>query len=66
MSLARPPPRPELATAVHRMVSAQEWDWVREHGNPLGLGPVLRVDTSRPVSDREVARIAVEIATHQR
>ena len=51
---------------VHRMVSAQEWDWVREHGNPLGLGPVLRVDTSRPVSDREVARVAVEIAAHQR
>ena len=48
---------------VHRAVSEQEWAWVAEHGIPLGLGPTLRVDTSRPVSDREVARLAVQIAT---
>ena len=47
---------------VHRTVSDEEWQWVAEHGIPLGLGPTLRVDTSRPVSDREVARIAVQIA----
>ena len=47
---------------VHRTVLDEEWQWVAEHGLPLGLGPTIRVDTSQPVSDREVARIAVQIA----
>jgi predicted kinase len=33
-------------------------DWQRKFGEPLGLGPVLRVDTSTPV---DVPRLAAEV-----
>ncbi len=51
-----------LRHRVHREVSASEWTGVvAPAAHPLALGPVWRVDTSTPVPDAEVTRIALRV-----
>ncbi len=47
---------------VHRVVSEAEWRGpVAAAAKPLALGPVCRVDTSAPVPDAEIVRIALAV-----
>ena len=48
---------------VHRgAVGEGEWrESVAPAAYPVGVGPVLRVDTSQPVSDAQVCRLALAI-----
>lgn len=47
---------------VHRRVTDEEWrDAVTPAAAPLGLGPVHRIDTSVPVTDAQVCRLALTI-----
>ena len=45
-----------------RRVTDEEWrDAVTPAAAPLGLGPVHRIDTSVPVTDAQVCRLALTI-----
>jgi len=37
------------------------WQRVEQAARPVGVGPVLRVPTSTPVSDRDVVRLALQV-----
>lgn len=39
----------------------QMWAWVAEQARPLGLGPVVRIDTTEPLTTRAAARLALSL-----
>lgn len=41
---------------------AEDWDMWAAQAAPLGLGPVLTVDTTRPVDYAELVRIIERVA----
>lgn len=52
--------------AIHGADPGDDW-WERvAAAPPLGRGPVLRVDTSRPVTDAEVCRLALAVRAGSR
>jgi len=46
---------------IHRVLGDEVWRSAAEVAGPLKLGPVLRVDTSQPVTDAQVCRLALAI-----
>lgn len=63
LARARDAARWEAGTrhTVHRAVGDDEWRGVLAEAAPLGIGPVLRVDTSAPMTDADVVRLALQI-----
>ena len=65
VDIARARDRARLAAAdrhgIHRLLSDDAWAEAARSAGPLDLGPVLRIDTSRPLSDAQVCRLALTI-----